>query len=120
MSGRVSEIAEKSNIVKLDKGTIEVLATAVSDMSDTKKTELDEISSTIKDVRDKLEDKKWDSVAVSNQNVVDKLDGVKVFSDAINHGLNKIEQLFEKDVFRQVADNSSQTGTALNTKNRTM
>ena len=46
-------------------------------MSSTKKLELDEIASAIKDVRDKIDDPKFDEVVESNKKVLEKPEGVK-------------------------------------------
>ena len=117
---KLADISKKHNIVKLEQTSIEELANAVSNISSTKKTELDEIASAIKEVREKVDDKKLDDVVKSNQKVLEKLEGVKDLSDTFTTGLNKLEKIFEKDVFRDVANNSEQSASALNSLNKHM
>jgi hypothetical protein len=92
----------------------------VSEIAGTKKSELEEIASVIKEVREKVDDKKLEDVVKSNQKVLEKLDGVKDLSDTFTTGLNKLEKIFEKDVFRDVAINSEQSASALNSMNKHM
>ena len=85
-------------------------------MSSTKKLELDEIASAIKDVRDKIDDPKFDEVVELNKKVLEKLEGVKGMSDALTVGLTKLEKIFQKDVFTN-ATHSELSVSALNSLN---
>ena len=109
MNGKIAEIANQNSTVKLDQVTIGELATAVSD---TKNTELDEIASTLKEVRDKIDEKKLDDVVESNKAVVAKLESVKNLSDVFTEGMNKLEQISVRD-----AKNSALSVAALNSMN---
>ena len=120
VNAKLADISSKHNIVKLEPTTIEELASAVSEIAGTKRAELEEIASVIKEVREKVDDKKLEDVIKSNQKVLDKLDGVKDLSDTFTAGLNKLEKIFEKDVFRDVATNSEQSASALNSMNKHM
>ena len=117
MNVKLTEIAGKHTTVKLEQADVNALAIAVSDMSSTKKLELDEIASAIKDVRDKIDDPKFDEVVESNKKVLEKLEGVKGMSDALTVGLTRLEKIFEKDVFTNVATHSEQSVSALNSLN---
>ena len=111
---KLAEIAGKQSTVKLEQADIEKLASAVSG---SKKVELDEIASAIKDVKDKIDDNKLMDVVESNKKVLEKLEGVKDISDRFSVGLNKLEQVFKMDVFSSVATNSEQSVSALNSLN---
>ena len=109
ISDKLTIIAEKNNVVKLEPSDVQEIATAVSD---SKKTELDEIASAIKEVKDNMDDKKLDDVVRSNKMVLEKLDGVKELSDAYTKGLDKLQDIFEKE--RDVATNSEKSVCVLN------
>ena len=109
ISDKLTIIAEKNNVVKLEPADVQEIATAVSD---TKKTELDEIASAIKEVKDNMDDKKLGDVFRSNKMVLEKLDGVKELSDTFTKGLDKLNDIFEKE--RDVATNSEKSVCVLN------
>ena len=117
LSGKLTEIVEQNNIVKLDKSTIDVIATAVSDASSTKKTELDQITTTLEEIRTKVDGKRFDDVIKSNNEVLGKLDDVKDMTDTFAYGLNKLEKIFDKDVLKEVACNSAESSDALKIMN---
>ena len=118
VNDKLTEIAGKDASVKLEQSDIDGIATAVSNISCSKKSELDGIASAIKDVRDKLDDdNKLDDIVETNRKVLAKLDVVKDLSDAFSANLSKLENIFEKDVLRNVATNSEQSVSALNSLN---
>ena len=117
VNDKLTEIAGKQTTVKLEQADIDVLATAVSGISSTKQVELDEIVSAIMEVKDKLDDNKMNDVMESNKKVIEKLDGVKDLSDTFTVGLKQLETIFDKEVFRNVATNSEQSVSALNSLN---
>ena len=53
VNAKLADISSKHNIVKLEPTTIEELASAVSEIAGTKRAELEEIASVIKEVREK-------------------------------------------------------------------
>ena len=53
VNAKLADISSKQNIVKLEPTTIEELASAVSEIAGTKRAELEEIASVIKEVREK-------------------------------------------------------------------
>ena len=116
---KLTIIADK-NVSRLDPADVQELATAVSGISGTKETELAVISSVVKEVRDKLENREFDKVVNSNKEVLDKLDSVKELSDTVSKGLEKLESIFEKDLFKNVTSNSEQSVNALNSMNKHM
>ena len=66
VNAKLADISSKHNIVKLEPTTIEELASAVSEIAGTKRAELEEIASVIKEVREKVDDKKLEDVIKSN------------------------------------------------------
>ena len=117
---KLTDIVEKNTSVRMDKESVEVLAAAVSDVSGAKKTDLEEIASTLKEVKSKIDDKKLEEIVDSNKRVVEQLEGVKGLSDKFTDGLNKLEHLFEKDFLKDVTGNSAKSVDALNSMNKHM
>ena len=97
---------ETNSVFKLGDTSVKELAIAVSDISGTSKRELGEIAVVLKEVREKVDDRKLDEVVQSNREVCRKLDGVQKSSDTFTSGMNKLERIFEKDIFDNVAKHS--------------
>ena len=79
------------------------VAAAVSDISDTKVSELEKIANTMNEVKEKLHDKKFDDVVHTNKKVLEHLESVKDLSITFSNGLDKLDNLFENNVLKEVA-----------------
>ena len=116
---KLSMLAEKS-IAKLEPSAIKEIVSAVSDISDSKGKEIDKIASAVNDVKEKLDNSKLDDAVQASRKVLDKLENVEKLSDTFTTGLEKLENIFEKDILKEVATNSDKSVTALNTLNTNM
>ena len=108
------------NSVHLDDTSVQAVAAAVSDISDTKVSELEKIANTMNEVKEKLHDKKFDDVVHTNKKVLEHLESVKDLSITFSNGLDKLDNLFENNVLKEVASNSEKSVAALNCLNNNM
>ena len=108
------------NTVNLEPTAVQAIAAAVSENSDTRGKELEDIATTINEIKHKLDDKRLDEVALNSRKVLEKMDGVKELSDSFTSGLDKLDKIFETKILREVATNSEKSVSALNNLNSNM
>ena len=108
------------NTVNLEPTAVQAIAAAVSDTSDTRGKELEDIATTINEIKHKLDDKRLDEVTLNSRKVLEKMDNVKELSDTFTSGLDKLDKIFENEILREVATNSEKSVSALNNLNSNM
>ena len=116
---KLAVLADKS-MVKLEPSAVQEIVSAVSIISDTKGVDLEKIATAVNDVKVKLDVKNFDDIAHTNKKVLEKLESVEKLSDTFTSGLEKLENIFEKEILREVVINSEKSVSALNTLNSNM
>ena len=111
---KLTQLAENGSVVKIDQASVKKLAAAVSDISDRNTSDIVDL---LKDVKDKVDDRKLDEVVNSNREVLGKLDVVEGLSESFSTGLKQLESIFERDIFNNVGKHSAQSAESLNTLN---
>ena len=111
---KLTQLAENGSVVKIDQASVKKLAAAVSDISDRNTSDIVDL---LKDVKDKVDDRKLDEVVKSNREVLGKLEVVEGLSESFSTGLKQLESIFERDIFNNVGKHSAQSAESLNTLN---
>ena len=116
---KLSVLADKS-LVNLEPASVQAVAAAVSDISNTKEIELEKIANAVNEVKEKLDSSNIEDVVDTSRKVLEELKSVKDLSDTFSNGLDKLDNLFENNVLKEVAMNSEKSVSALNSLNNNM
>ena len=116
---KLSVLADKS-LVNLEPASVQAVAAAVSDISNTKEKELEKIANAVNEVKEKLDSSNIEDVVDTSRKVLEELKSVKDLSDTFSNGLDKLDNLFENNVLKEVAMNSEKSVSALNSLNNNM
>ena len=106
-NGSISEVSRKALAKDIAKATFEG-------------TNFDIIEKTILEVKKDVEQLKVDDVLETNKKIVVKLDAVGSMAVAFQEGLTKLDDIFKKNVFNEVAENSAKSAEALQSMNKHM
>ena len=103
----------------IDEQTIKQLAEDIANAT-LEKGNIENIGKTILEVKNEVSNLNLKEVSEGNKKILSKLDGVEVLVDDFKLGLTKLESIFEKDIFREVATNSAKSADALEAMNKHM
>ena len=103
----------------IDEQTFKELAIDIANAT-LEKGNIENIGKTILEVKKDVSNLNVKEVLEGNKEILSKLDKVGGLCDTFKDGLTKLESIFEKDIFRDVASNSAKSASALEKMNEHM